>query len=327
MFIYFIALFTITISLLAQPFSFIAMGDTPYSSTEEELIKSEIIDSIRDYNPPFLAFYGDLKGGGESCTDSLINARHDMIMGILPNRVFYTPGDNEWTDCDRAFLDKPFSELERLDYLKRVFFSKPMNLPSNWDYASQPNYSENARWMQDGVMFVTLHMVSTNNGRIDILKDDIELALSMVDARDQANRVWMSEAFDMAIKANAKAVVIITQADVTSADGAGLCRANNRMQCDAFKSFRQQIRFEAKHFAKRGENRRPVLLIHGDTNPYCLDKSFGGKDAPNLWRLNAWGDFTSPADATIVTVDTNNTLTPFSARTLLGKKAPSDGCP
>ncbi len=324
--VYFISMFFLSIALYAQPFSFIAMGDTPYSDVEDKRIKSEIIGAIRDFNPPFLAYYGDIKSGAESCTDELLQERHSMIMGILPNRVFYTPGDNEWTDCDRTFLDQPYSELERLDHLRKLFFPTSMDLPSSWNYSSQPNFPENARWMQDNIQFVTLHMVSTNNGRIDILKDDIEAALSLVDARDHANRVWMSRSFKAANDSNATAIVIITQADVTAGDGAGLCQGTNRMKCDAFKAFREQIRYEAKNFSNKKGEKLPVLLVHGDTYDYCLDKSFGKDTAPNLWRLNSWGDFQDPADATVITIDPQNTSSPFSAKTLLTNVVPKNMC-
>lgn len=306
--------------------SFIALGDTPYSEKENERIKTDISKAIKEANPPFVVHYGDFKSGGEACTEELLTERRNVIYGLLPGRVFYTPGDNEWTDCDRAFLKPAVSELGKLDFLRHLFFDEPLDLPEDWHYARQPIFHENARWMKDSVFFMTVHLISTNNGRIDILKDDIEAALALVDARDQANRVWMMESFDAALNAGAKAMVIVTQADVTSPDGGGPCTATNRMHCDAFLSFRDNLRLNAGNFNERGKPRKPVLLLHGDTNPYCMDKEFGGEQAPNLWRLNAWGDFKAPADATVVTVRPESKQTPFSAETLLEHNVPADGC-
>jgi len=305
---------------------FIAIGDTPYSEQENQRIHEEIAPAIKAANPPFVVHYGDIKGGSETCTKELITERRNDIMGLLPGRVFYTPGDNEWTDCDRDKLQPPVSELASLDLLRQLFFAQPMDLPESWQYARQPNFPENARWMQDGVFFVTVHLVSTNNGRQEILQDDIEAALALVEARDQADRVWLKESFVAALKADAKAIVIVTQADVTAPDAGGPCTSANRMNCDAFLSFRDNLRLYARSFAKRGEASRPVLLVHGDTNPYCMDKDFGGQQAPNLWRLNAWGDYQNPADATVITVRADDRQNPFAAQTLLGQKFPSERC-
>ena len=308
-------------------FSFIAIGDTPYSSEENELIKSTIIPAIEQANPPFLVHYGDLKGSKETCSEALLRERRNDIYDMLPSGpIFYTPGDNEWVDCDRSNLKPPVSELSMLDLVRRVFFSEPIDLPVSWSYASQPNFPENARWTYNDVLFATVHLTSTNNGRQEILLDDIEEALALVEARDQADRVWLNQAFKQALKTKARAVVIITQADVTQAGGGGACTAFNRINCDAFASFRAHLIRAARKFADLNEPRRPVLLIHGDTNPYCWDKDFGGKLAPNLWRLNAWGDYRSPADATEIIVQLDNSQEPFKARSLMHGLEPDSYC-
>ena len=57
--------------------------------------------------------------------ESLLNcAASTSISSILsaiasPN---FTPGDNDWTDCDRP-SNGPFSSFERLDHAREVFFS------------------------------------------------------------------------------------------------------------------------------------------------------------------------------------------------------------
>ena len=315
-----------TLSACAAPLHFIAIGDTPYSEAEAEHLRHVVAPAIQQAKPIFVTHYGDFKSGGEACSEALAIERRRAIYDLLPGRVFYTPGDNEWTDCDRAYLKPPASELEQLDLVRRLFFSESPELPDDWAYVRQPNFPENARWIQQGVLFATVHLVSTNNGRREILLDDIEMALALVEARDQANRAWLEAAFAKAQTAKAKAVVIVTQADVTSPDGSGACTAFNRINCDAFAGFRGHLIRLAGGFRDRGEPRRPVLLVHGDTNPYCLDNTLGGEQAPNLWRLNAWGDFQSPADATAITVQPDNSETPFAARTLLGHRAPVRGC-
>jgi hypothetical protein len=39
----------------------------------------------------------------------------------------FTPGDNDWTDCDRP-ANGGFSSLERLNYERLVFFNTPFSL-------------------------------------------------------------------------------------------------------------------------------------------------------------------------------------------------------
>ena len=306
---------------------FIVIGDTPYSPAETERFHHQIGPAIAQTNPPFVVHYGDFKAGGEACTLELFEARRDQILNLLPGRVFYTPGDNDWTDCDRPFLTPPLSELAQLDLVRRLFFAQPLDIPQDWAVVRQPLFPENARWVQNEVVFATVHVVSTNNGRQEILLDDIEAALSLVEARDQANRVWLEGLFHEANKRKAKAVVVVVQADVTAPGGRGVCTAFHRINCDAFATFREALRRHASQFQEKGNPLKPVLLIHGDTNPYCWDRGFGGDMAPNLWRLNAWGDFLEPADATEVIVETAQMDQPFRARTLLGDQEPMKDCP
>ncbi len=307
---------------------FIAIGDMPYSKVEKVKLEGEITAAIGNADVPFVVHYGDFKASREACEKEQFELSRDVIFRLHPGRVFFTPGDNDWTDCDRSSLKPPVSELAQLDLVRRLFFfEKPLELTDDWAYARQPGFPENARWMRGGVVFVTVHLVGTNNGRKEILRDDVNLALALVDARDQANRVWLETAFQVAAKVKARALVVVTQADVTNPGGKGACTLLNRGACDAFVAFRGQLISETEGFQEWGESPRPVLLVHGDTSPYCLDKGFGGAGAPELWRLNAWGDYKEPADATVITVQPDMTKEPFLVATLLGKQAPNNGCP
>ncbi|MGK7929677.1 MAG: hypothetical protein AB4290_31285, partial [Spirulina sp.] len=95
--------------------TFTAIGDMPYVKADKIALEREIPKAIQAADPPFVVHYGDLKGGGESCSEALLKQRRDNLYGLLPGRVFYTPGDNEWADCDRRSLSAPISELSQLD--------------------------------------------------------------------------------------------------------------------------------------------------------------------------------------------------------------------
>ncbi len=313
---------------------FLFVGDLPYSPSQEDRLKTKIGPAIKSAGFSFIVHFGDIKSGGAACRKEALKDAHDQITHLwtdwgteAPPPVFYTPGDNDWTDCDRPLRKKvkgkPKSELGRLDLLRRIFFlDNPLNLSEQWQYKRQPLYPENALWRSAQVQFGTVHVVGTNNGRLEILKDDVAMALAQVNARDQANRVWLKKIFKKAraFKNPADALIITIHADVTAADETAPCTPANPMNCDAFAGLRAQLIKRAAAFGK------PVLLVHGDTDPYCLDKGFGGKAAPNLWRLNAGGDYHQPIDATVVTFDPKSANSPFSAKGLVDGEQPAPGC-
>lgn len=333
----FVALLMFTISSEAaatETQRFLFIGDLPYSTEQRDRLSDVIIPAIRVDDFPFLVHYGDLKSGSVPCTETLITESYTQLMGIwsktaetnqLPT-VFYTPGDNEWTDCDRRFIGDetggPMSELKALDVLRRIFFSEPIQVPSTWNYERQSLYPENAIWRYGRIEFATVHMVGTNNGRLEILMDDVGVALAHVDARDEANRAWLNRIFARAshFRNPADAVIITTQADVTDPDEFAPCTPSNQMNCDAYSGFRVQL---AKHAASF---KRPVLLVHGDTGPYCIDRELGTDKAPNLWRLNAGGDYHRPLDATVVTFHAGEPEAPFSAQGLVDGEALAGQC-
>ena len=316
---------------LAAEVEFIAIGDLPYNAEQETILEQRINPALRASTAPFMVHYGDFKGGSAPCSTAGIEAAKASMTAAFPGPVYFTPGDNDWTDCDRGSTGAPVSELGQLAELRRIFFGDlPVGGDSGGDgeVARQPLYPENARWRypagpagaaEGGVLFLTLHIVGTNNGRRQILRDDVELALARVAARDQANRVWLDAAFDEARTRKAAAMVVVAQADITNPGGSGPCTAFNRTRCDAFLEIREQLRHVARRFGK------PMLFIHGDTGPYCLDRDFGGAKAPTLWRLNATGDYRI-VDATLITVDTDDAEAPFRARSLVAGTLPDDGC-
>lgn len=307
--------------------SFAVIGDTPYSAADEKML-AEAVQKIRDGAFPFVIHVGDYKGGGAAC-----NIEHDdrfaaLIASLAPLPVFYTPGDNEWTDCDRnddPATGKPFSDLERLSLIRDRFFAEAPLTPKAYDYERQSGQPENASWRAEGVRFATLHVVGTANGRVWAEGDPLDAVKAAVEAREAANAEWLAHVRDRAIAERAQALVIAMQADPTDAGAQRRCDGVSRAEalCDAFIDLRAAIRDAAISYGG------PTLLIHGDTAPFTLNQDLAGSEAPNLWRLNAAGDagvgvtgeFYGTRDVTAVAIDATSP-TPFTARGLVSGKIP-----
>ncbi len=316
-----------------QPVSFVAMGDIPYLQWSEDgktvvddeqgrKLVREIIPAVKKAKPPFVVHYGDFKSGGASCTDTLFAERLAQIRALAPGRVIYTPGDNDWTDCDRDGLAPPMWELERLQALRRQAF-RAEEMAAELKPVRQPLYPENARWMRDKILFASIHVVGTNNGRQQIEIGDLDMALAQVDARDAANAAWIDALFDQAMATEARAVVLVFQADIFAKRGEP-CTALSRQACDGHAWLRDKLKAKATAFDK------PVLAIHGDTDSHCLDRPLDG--APTFWRLNGPGDYwkAGPAsggimEAARVTIDPASSR-PVTVRYLLSGLAPPDRC-
>ena len=114
-----------------QTFSFVAIGDMPYGERAVIYPKfTALIGAINATQPDFTLHIGDIKSGTSVCSDEEFTNQRDF-MNAFRSALIYTPGDNDWTDCDR-FADpatgKPFSELGQLDMLRKRFFARPPGL-------------------------------------------------------------------------------------------------------------------------------------------------------------------------------------------------------
>ena len=355
---------TTGISPVQPAVTFAAYGDMPYvvkmpdGRTDDQVLSQDIAPKIRQRDDiPFVIHYGDLGRPEDACSDEWLQKVQTFWQNELIKPVFYTPGDNEWTDCDRPKLKNPKKETDRLQVLRKFFFSQPMtakpewrlneirrvlsktpetgNLTSQlqeiqkvftkspetfskeWRYETQSTLPENAIWSYNGVLFVTVHMVSTDNGRTEILLDDPVEAIKLVDERDKQNQIWLNRAFDLAKNSDTSAIVVTAQLDPF---GAPIAQETSMSRCLsnlAYQVFCRQLQTLALGLNK------PVLYLHGDTNLYCLDQPFD--QAKNLWRLNAPGDF-QYIDASIISVFPQNAAQPFKATGLLSGKPAPDVC-
>ncbi len=84
----------------AEPFSFVALGDTTYAIPADHPIYSDLIGAINASRPAFSVHVGDTKGAGD-CGRAFQEGQL-RFFGRFSAPVFYAPGNNEWADCWKA---------------------------------------------------------------------------------------------------------------------------------------------------------------------------------------------------------------------------------
>ncbi len=255
-----------------ESFQFVALGDMPYYRGDLKRF-GILIAAINETKPAFSIHVGDLKSGGSSCGTEIDRAR--PYFDLFENPLVFTPGDNDWTDCHRRTAGG-FDPLERLAYVREQFFPGPESLGKNpmplirqSDTSEFREMVENARWELGGITFATVHLVGRDN---NFGRDRQEFQ-----ARDKANIAWIEAAFAQARENGSHALVLAFQADMFS------LFTGKRGFIDTLAA----IESGARDFA------RPVLLIHGDSHTYLVDKPLrganGGDRIENVTRLQVFG--------------------------------------
>ena len=259
----------------SEPFHFVAFGDMPYHTPRDYLRMQNVVDAINAAHPVFAIHVGDLKGGGRLC-DQETYARVKSYFDAIDPALVYTPGDNDWSDCDRLAAGG-YDPRERLAFLRRMFFPEPRSLgrapiavERQSDRRPEDGLPENLTWDHGGIVFATIHVV----GADDNLSDDPE----EFEARRKANLAWIDEAFTHAAALDSTAVVIALQADMFRPFASDA----------AFGGIRNALARAADAFG------RPVLLINGDGHTYTVDRPLGlpGSETPlpNVTRVEVFGD-------------------------------------
>jgi Calcineurin-like phosphoesterase len=262
----------------AEPFTIIALGDAPYGKPEEVYPTYEtLIKTVNDRAPQLVIHVGDIKSGSTPCSDELI-LQQLAFMNTFTAPVLYTPGDNEWTDCYRKNAGE-FDPLERLAFLRKTFFAQPKTLGApTMDVTSQTvdGMPENARMIMNEVMFVTAHVVGSNNN-FEIRDAN---AVTEFFARDAANLKWLEESF--AAAAESKALVLSIQADMFEFDWNEF-DDETWLRHSGFQNFGNKLIELSAAFGK------PVLLVYGDSHMYRQSRPFPTK-APNVLALEVPGE-------------------------------------
>jgi hypothetical protein len=269
---------------LDAAFTFGVMGDVPYSARSEARFP-ELVASLEARAPAFVIHVGDVKGGSVACSDSLLAQRRDALAEVdLP--LVYLPGDNEWTDCHRT-PPGAHDPLERLDALRALFYptggsatvgGRAMAVEQQADDPAWREFLEHQRWRREGVVFATLHVVGSRNG-LGTFDGRTEAHDAEVRRRTDAALAWMRETFEQAVGLGAPAVVLAIHGNPWEAPwGAGRT---------GFEELLEALAAEARAWG------RPVLLVHGDTHTFRVDRPLDGPDGEpveNVTRLETYGE-------------------------------------
>jgi hypothetical protein len=309
-----------------HPYAIGLWGDLPYSAEQATVIPNVIAD-MNAQDLTFTAHDGDLRqgSGSPSCSDGSIYTRATGYFASLFAPAIFTPGDNDWTDCDRKSLGVDgVNSLQTLDKERSLFFSTPYTLgqtkflqevqstPACKGYGSSNSNlgsgsdvsmtqtatytdvpcSENRRWMVGSVMYATLDIQGSCNNLCDDYPDPVEYA-----ARNAATIQWMKDTFATANEQKAVAVMLITQADPgwddTDGTRAPTRNANTLVEDDAqkatdgFHDFLVALRTQVIAYGK------PVAYVHGDSHYFRVDKPLldsTGKRVVNFTRVETFGD-------------------------------------
>jgi hypothetical protein len=297
-------------------------GDLPYSDAQAQIGVPNLIADMNSQDIAFSVHDGDLKAGNgtpgsqtpttcQTASQPTIYSQGLGFLNSLDRPAIFTPGDNDWTDCDRT-TNGGLNDLVQLQYERNLFFSTDKSLgehPIKLEVQSTPDCLgvneagqstpepcvENRRWAFRGVTYATLNVQGTCNNRCSSGAGDPAGDEAEYQAREPADEAWLQETFDEANANHSAGVMIIWQAD-PGFDTFGFQGAPKRdpkslvetdTNPDGFHDILSKLRDLTIAFKK------PVVLVHGDSHYYIVDKPLldaNGRRVENFTRVETFGD-------------------------------------
>jgi hypothetical protein len=259
-----------------KDFAFALIGDHPYDALQAVKVP-KLMAELDAAKIAFVIHDGDFKSSSSPCDDATFLDRYKVFQSS--KRPFiYLFGDNEWTDCHRAAAGS-FDPLERLTKLRALFTqgntslgNTVLPLTRQSDNPQYAKFRENVRWTYGNILFVGFNVPGSNNNfppYASTLSDQQQTAnQAEATERTQANLAWLREAFALATQSNVRGMLLALQANMFSATPTG---AN----LDGYNSFLTALESEVRAFGK------PVVLVHGDSHYFRIDKPFPQPIKPN----------------------------------------------
>jgi len=259
-----------------KKFTIVAFGDMPYRVPNDYPKFERVIKTLNKENPDFIVHVGDFKSGSSLCSTEYFEKMHAYFETIQPPFI-YTPGDNEWTDCNRKAAGE-YDPNERLALLRKMFFGsdksfgkKKINLISQAKSAGFEKFVENNMWTYGGLEFATIHLVGSNNNFKES-GDNQEFI-----EREKANLAWLEQIF--AAAQDKKGLMFFTQADMFYKD------------LKPSKGFEKVVDKITELTQKYGKQ---VFLVNGDSHRFITDKPILINNQKvtlmNFTRIQVFGD-------------------------------------
>ena len=292
-----------------QPFRFVALGDMPYGSVNDESRYLNLINSINLTNPSFSIFVGDTKASESPCSDAS-NEKVAAFFKRYRAPLIYSIGDNEWTDCHRSVAGS-FDPIQRLASVRKKFFSTNQSLGQTTltlvrqaDVMPQFSlYVENSYWIKNQFLFVNLNIPGSNNNferNISSVKEFFK--------RNAANLAWIDYTFKLATEKKMAGIIFAFQANMFT----------GKIQVDDLANGYLDTVLSLSSHAE--VYKTSVLLIHGDTHHLRIDQPLKTTDKKyileNVLRVELMGE--EEIQALEITVDSSQN-SPFSFRPLIVK--------
>lgn len=267
--------------------TYAVFGDSPYGVDHAQFNATpQFINTINaDPLVRGVLHVGDIHSGSENCTVAYDAAIADFWKGFA-DPLYYTPGDNEWADCQKVKQNPQFADtyakggpIANLALVRQLFFPQPgvslgqrpnhvLSQSTFYDrrFPTDVQYVENNIWIQSKVLFVTVNIPGGSNNDHDIWNSFTTGTTSETAAqhdeytnRTAADLRWLDFAFTIAKLGHLNGVLIGTQADMWDTE------KNDPSILTNYAPFVSKIADRTRDFGG------PVLLINGDTHTYRSD--------------------------------------------------------
>ncbi len=264
---------------MAFKYSIALTGDMPYDAKGVAQTPAVINDINSNSLINLVLFDGDtMSGKGDKCTDAAYPALKTGFFDKFTKPLFYSVGDNEWVDCDRA-VKGAFDPMTRLALVRSNFFqnadgsyislgSKNARIAVSHD----ANYPEMQMFSFKGITYILPHVPgSANNSAVTApaFKTYNDTAVDGNDAeykaRDAANVAWINKGFAKAVTDGSVGVIVVVQANMDWEGYARDAAVPNNENTAAFANVKQALLTNTLRFKK------PVLLQNGDEHWYQVD--------------------------------------------------------